>query len=99
MLLSPKKNLEHFAALGRVKDWTRKRFTLSDDAVVTVVEVECTLPGCAPLETIVAFWDKNSVRHRFKLFKPVAEVENRDLPPRWFLNALVDYNDGGCDCC
>ncbi len=99
MLLSPTKSPEHLAARGRVKEWTRKRFALSDDAVVTVAEVQCALPGCAPVETVVAFWGTDSTRHRFKVFKPLADVCESDLPPRWLLNALIDYNDADCDCC
>lgn len=99
MLLSPTKTAEHLAALGRLKEWTRQRFALSADATVTVAEVECTLPGCAPIETVVAFWGTDSVRHRFKVFKPLADVRETDLPPRWLLNALIDYNDVDCDCC
>jgi nitrate reductase delta subunit len=47
----------------------------------------------------VAFWDEKAVRHRFKLFKPAAEVQESDLPPRWYLNALIDSDEAGCDCC
>jgi nitrate reductase delta subunit len=99
MLPSPTRSREHLVAIGRVKNWTRKRFSLPDEAVVTVSEVRCALPGCPPVETIVAFWTEGAVRHRLKLFKPVAEVSDDDLPPKWLLNALVDDNDLGCDCC
>jgi hypothetical protein len=99
MLLSRTRSPDHLAALGRVKGWTRERFALPDDAVVTAAEVRCALPGCAPIETVVAFWGSDSVRHRFKVFKPLAEVRRDDLPPRWLLGALIDYDEVGCDCC
>jgi len=57
------------------------------------------LPGCPSLETAIAFWTEDATRHRFKLFKPVAEVIDDDLPPRWLLNALIGYDDVGCQCC
>ena len=50
------KNPEHFEALDRIREWTRERFTLPGDAGILVSEVECKLPGCPPLETVVAFW-------------------------------------------
>src|SRR5256885_12878890 len=51
-------------------------------------EVACALPGCPPLETVVAFWTDADTRHHFKVFKPVAEVAPDDLPPAWLKNAL-----------
>ena len=56
---------------GRRADraWTRARFALPEDAVILVSEIACGLPGCPPLETVVAFWTDDR-RHRFKLFKP-----------------------------
>ena len=97
MLRSFKKGPEHDAALARVRDWTRQRFGLDEEATIMVSQVSCRLPGCPPLETVVAFWI-GETRHRFKLFKPVADVVAGDLPPSWFKDALVDA-DLGCDCC
>ena len=60
----------NLAAQMPVREWVRERFKLSDDAAIMVSEVACNLPGCPPLETVVAFWE-NEQRHHFKLFKPV----------------------------
>jgi nitrate reductase delta subunit len=98
-LPSPTKRRHDVAATGRLKKWTRLRFALPADAAVMVSEMRCALPGCAPVETVVVFWTADLVRHRFTLFKPLAEVEEDDLPPRWFLSALVDSDGGGCECC
>jgi len=87
---------EH-TALERVRQWTRERFGLASDVTILVSQVSCRLPGCPPLETVVAFWVDDQ-RYRFKLFKPVAEVVAADLPPPWFKDALLDA-DFGCDCC
>ena len=99
MLRSRKKRPEHLKALDRVKDWTRERFKLPPDAAILVAEVSCALPGCPPLETVVAFWTGNDQRHQFKLFKPVAEVLPDDLPPSWMKNALVAIAGVGDECC
>src|SRR5712691_6189776 len=74
MLQSFQKRPDHVAALDRVREWTRARFKLPDDAAILVAEVSCAVPGCPPLETVVAFWTENETRHQFKLFKPVAAV-------------------------
>jgi nitrate reductase delta subunit len=87
------------AALDRVRAWTRERFGLAEDIVVMVAELACALPGCPPVETVVAFWTAPERRHHFKIFKPVAEVVPDDLPPAWLKDALVVPEGGDCDCC
>jgi hypothetical protein len=92
-----KKSAAHLRALERVRTWTRERFKLADDAPVVVAEVACGLPGCPPLETVVAFWTANERRHQFKLFKPVEAVVCDDLPFAWLLDSLLASADS--DCC
>ena len=99
MLGFVKKGAAQREALRRVKAWTRERFRLSDDAAILVTEVACGLPGCPPLETVVAFWTEGDKRHHFKVFKPVAEVTEEDLPPSWMKNALIADEMLGCECC
>ena len=99
MLGFVKKSAAHKDALRRVKDWTRERFRLPEDAAILVTEVACGVPGCPPLETVVAFWTEGDRRHHFKVFKPVAEVTPDDLPPTWMKNALVADEMLGCECC
>ena len=98
MLGAPKKSAAHYQALDRVKEWTRERFKLSQESAILVSEIACTLPGCPPLETVVAFWTADETRHHFKLFKPVEEVVNDDLPFYWLMNSLAvtEGYDGGC---
>ena len=99
MLGTFKKSSEHLRALDRVKQWTRDRFELSEDAAILVSEVKCTYPGCVPLETVVGFWTEGSTHHHFKLFKPVMEVAEDDLPPAWLKDALIVTEEFRCSCC
>jgi hypothetical protein len=85
-------------ALDRVRKWTRARFALGDDTAILVAEVACAVPGCPPLETVVAFWSDER-RHHTKIFKPVAEVVEDDLPPRWLKGSLAVPDDFECTCC
>jgi nitrate reductase delta subunit len=94
-----KRSEEHEAALARVRAWTRERFRLPADATILAAQVSCGLPGCPPLETIVAFWTDDAQRYRFKVFKPVEQVVADDLPPAWFKDALLDVDGLGCECC
>jgi hypothetical protein len=99
MLGFVKKSAAHKDALRRVKTWTRERFRLPADAAILVTELACAVPGCPPIETVVAFWTEADRRHHFKVFKPVAEVVEDDLPPSWMKDALVADEMLGCECC
>jgi hypothetical protein len=97
-LAPAKTSPEHLAALDRVREWTRRRFKLADDAAILVSEIACNLPGCPPLETAIAFWSDEK-RHHFKLFKQVSEVAFDDLPYTWMKDELVVPEGFNCECC
>src|SRR5262249_4440978 len=99
MLKARNSDPEHLEAVDRLTAWTRERFKLPDDATILVAEVNCTLPGCPPLETVIAFWTGDDQRHQFKVFKPVTEVVEHDFPPGWMKNALAVDADAGYECC
>jgi hypothetical protein len=86
------------AALDRVRAWTRVRFALADDATVMVSEITCSVPGCPPIEIHVVFWTDQG-RHHFKVFKPLADVVDDDLPPAFMKNALTWIEGAECSCC
>jgi hypothetical protein len=102
-LLGPNRSVAQAEALERVRNWVRTRFKLPDDAAILVSEVACTLPGCPPLETVVAFWTKDAAegdkQHHFKLFKKVTEVGYDDLPFAWLKDTLVVPEGFSCECC
>ncbi|HEX3504943.1 MAG TPA: hypothetical protein VHU22_16260 [Xanthobacteraceae bacterium] len=85
-------------ASERLRDWTRARFALTDDDTVMVSEVACGLPGCPPIETHLVFWTARG-RYHFKVFKPLADVTEDDLPPAFMKNALIVLDDADIDCC
>ena len=86
-------------AAQRVAGWTRERLRLPQDAIVSVSEVVCELPGCPPLETVIAFWTGADQRHHYKIFKPLRQIVADDLPPWWMRDALSVPPDYLCDCC
>ncbi len=93
------KSPEREAGTERVRKWTRERFALREDETIFVSEVACGLPGCPPLETVVAFWTADGTRHHFKVFRPAAEVTEGDLPFSWMKDALAVPEDWECGCC
>jgi hypothetical protein len=84
-------------ATERVREWTRARFALTDETVM-VSELACSVPGCPPIETHAVFWTAAG-RHHFKIFKPLAQVTEDNLPPAFMKNALVALEGFDCDCC
>jgi nitrate reductase delta subunit len=85
-------------ALDRVRDWTRARFALAEDATIMVSEVTCAVPGCPPIETHIVFWTGLG-RHHCKIFKRLADAGEDDLPPAFMKNALIALEGADCDCC
>jgi nitrate reductase delta subunit len=77
----------------------RRRFRLGEDDVVSAVEIECALPGCPPLETVIAFWMADEKRRHYKIFKPIVDVVEDDLPPSWMRDALIVEEGFECSCC
>jgi hypothetical protein len=94
-----RKSPERLQAVDRVKAWTRARFRLANETTILVAELACALPGCPPLETVVVFWIGDGKQHRFKIFKPMEEVVEDDLPPAWLKDALAVSDGLDCDCC
>src|SRR5271165_1699445 len=89
---------ERDAALDRLRGWTRARFALAEDDTVMVSEIACGVPGCPPIETHAVFWTVLG-RHHFKIFKPIAEVIEDDLPPAFMKDRLIALDGADCDCC
>ena len=98
MLGFTRKSPDRNAATDRVRDWTRARFKLADDETIMISEIACAIPGCPPIETHIVFWTALG-RHHFKIFKPLADVTEDDLPLAFMKNALVARDGEECDCC
>lgn len=88
---------DFLTALESVQVWTRRRFKLAQEAAVLVSEMVCRLPGCPPLETVVAFWTEDDKRHQFKLYKPVADVTYDDIG--WLIGSPTSHDGSAWDCC
>jgi nitrate reductase delta subunit len=83
------------ADIARIEALVRARFRVPDAEIVLVSQDVGTKPGFPPLETNILFW-KDEKRYRLKIFKPVAEVSEADLPIAWLLPALEDTGENGC---
>jgi nitrate reductase delta subunit len=87
---------ERAAAATRVKQWTRAHF---GDVTILVSEVESATPGFPQLHTVVAFWSAEQKHYHFRVFKPLAQVTEQDIPPSWYRDALAVSPGVDCGCC
>jgi hypothetical protein len=86
-------------AATRVKRWTRERFSLGSDSTILVSELESAVPGFPALHTVVAFWTAERRHYHFRVFKPLQEVVQGDVPPAWYREALAVSEGFQCECC
>ena len=83
------------ADISRVEALVRERFRVSESDIILVSQDPGIKPGFPPLETNVIFW-KNEKRYRLKVFAPVSQVTDADLPVSWLLPALEDTGESAC---
>ena len=96
-MLAPSRN--RLDAATRVKRWTRERFALGSESTILVSELESAAPGFPRLSTVVAFWSAERKHYHFRVFKPLQDVAEEDLPPAWYKEALAVSEGLQCDCC
>jgi hypothetical protein len=84
-------------AIESIQAWTRHRFKLDPASAVLVSEVTCRVPGCPPLETVVAFWTGDNSRHQFRLLKPLADVRYDDIG--WLFGTPAAHDSSAFSCC
>ena len=94
-----RKGMAHLEAVERLKDATRERFGLGESDTIVVTESAPSLAGFPPHETKVVFWTGDATRHHFKVFKPVEEVADADIPPAWMRESLAGAEGVECSCC
>jgi hypothetical protein len=67
----------------RLKTWTREILALGDDDVVSVSELACARPGCAPRETVVLLLPASGGIRQMSIHRPMSEVSREDLAEAW----------------
>ena len=65
---------EHTARLTAIKAQTRQEPRLTDDDTVVVRQLDCTEPGCPPVETVVAVLAADGSTRCWTLHHPVTEI-------------------------
>jgi hypothetical protein len=99
MFKPPANSRSRADAASRVKAWTKRTFSLNEEATIFVTELEGGTPGFPPRRTVVSFWIAERGHYHFTVFKPLEEVAEPDIPPSWFLDALKVEAGVQCGCC
>src|SRR5438046_5434280 len=97
LMLAPAKNRSE--AASQRKRWTRERFQLGGYATILVSELESATPGFPALHTVIAFWTAERKHYHFRVFKPLEQVDEADIPPAWYREALAVTPGIDCSCC
>lgn len=61
-----------------LKQLARELLDVDDETIVMVTELQCTEPGCPPIETVIAVL-RVGAREQIKIHKPLAEVTRDDV--------------------
>jgi len=76
MLGRPKRDA---SLIRQIKDWAYDCLPISEQATISVMELECHEPECPPLETVVAAMEQGKETRQWKFHKPIPEVTREDL--------------------
>ncbi len=78
MFLGPRRTLDS-DAVARVKQWALRILELPEDVALLVTELQCSEPGCPPLETVIAVLDPPGQQRQFKIHQAINEVSFEDV--------------------
>lgn len=76
---SPKRQSGFTQKLADLKSWTRDRFGLDEQVTVSVNELACALPGCAPKETVILILNPVGSAQKLSIHKAVLDVGQDDV--------------------
>ena len=65
------------AQLQQLKEWVYETLALERDIPLSVSQLQCTEPGCPPMETVIAVMSQPPCT--YKIHRPAAEIELADV--------------------
>ena len=65
--------------LSALKASVRQLLDLDDETAVMIRQLDCTEPGCPPVETVVAVLPMQGEARRWTLHRPVDQITPADL--------------------
>ena len=55
------------------------KYKLSDNTIISIVELSCHEPDCPPIETVITVRYENGSMKNWRVAKPISEVEATDI--------------------
>jgi len=62
-----------------IKGWVAEFLPLGPETSILVSELQCSEPGCPPIETVIALLEGKGAPRQFKVHRPMAEVSREDV--------------------
>ena len=63
--------------LHQLKSWIYEALNLDRDTPISISQLQCTEPGCSPLETVIAVMSQPP--QTYKIHRPAAEIKRADV--------------------
>ena len=76
-LFDPSPSKISSAELRQLKNWAYETLALDQDVPISISQLKCTEPGCAPLETVIAVMSQPP--QTYKIHRPATEIERDDV--------------------
>lgn len=65
--------------IAELKQLAAEILAVPEGAAIMVTELQCTEPGCPPLETVIAILTGANKNRQYKIHKPACEVRREDI--------------------
>lgn len=67
------------AKVLELKRMVAECLSLPEEATIMVTELQCSEPGCPPLETVIAVFAGPGKNRQLKIHKPLEDVHREDI--------------------
>lgn len=78
-LFGSKKVVGNSQRIRDIKSWVSNQLHLGEDVGLLVTELQCTEPGCPPVETVIALLRSNGEKTQFKIHCALLEMTQADV--------------------
>jgi len=65
--------------IASVREWVERLFALPSETHIAVTELQCTEPGCQPLETAIVIIDGPGQTRMYKIHSSIADIQVEDI--------------------
>ena len=78
-LFDPKNSPNRSRNIGDIKRWAAVALDIEEGVSLLVTELQCSEPGCPPIETVIALLRPGKRTEQFKIHRPIAEITQAEV--------------------